>query len=434
MKDGRGTISRAWRRGRRFSAAGVLAAALALGPHARAQNRGVSPRLQQIIEEQRYGSKGYIKIGDRWIPPEDLNKYDLRAPVGLAGPLEVHFIDVGQGDSTLVKCPDGANILVDGGGGKSTESLLAYLSKEKVEKIDLLISTHPDEDHIGGLPEVIRRLKVARVMDPGKVHTTGVYEDYLRAIREGKVPYVLGRAGGEYDFGEVKLEVLHPGAVLPEDNNNCSVVVRLTYGDTSFLLTGDAAFEAEEEMLQTGRNLRSDVLKCGHHGSRHSCSDSFVQQVRPRVAAISCGLGNKYGHPKKIVLDKMAALGAAVFRTDQLGTFVVESDGVNIGVRDMKKTLVAPRPPNLPFAYETETVPVNGGTGQVTVGGVLKININKATQRELETLKGIGTKKAQAIIDYREKTGQFKQPGDIKNVRGIGEKTYEKNKDSIVVR
>ncbi|MDP8247712.1 MAG: helix-hairpin-helix domain-containing protein [Candidatus Tritonobacter lacicola] len=409
----------------------ILASSLLANSSLHSQERGISPRIQQIIEEQRYKEKGYVKHRGKWVSPEELRNIDLKQIGGLGLKLEIHFIDIGQGDSTLIKCPDGTNILIDGGPKKSTEAFLKYLEKEKVKRIDLLIATHPDEDHIGGLPTVVRKYDIGKYMDPGKSHTTHIYKDLLQSIKEKKVPYKLCRAGQEFAIGNVKMKVLHPGGKLPEDNNNCSIVVRVEYGKNSFLLTGDAALEAENEILERQYDIQSDFLKCGHHGSRHSCSHDFVKQVRPRLAGISCGLNNSYGHPKKIVLDRMKAFGATVFRTDQLGSFVIESDGINLSVRDMKKTLVSPRPPNLPFDYKLAS---SNETGQVVVGGDLKIDINKATKRELETLNGIGPKKAQAIIDYRENAGRFKQTNDIMNVKGIGPKTFEKNEDKIIVR
>jgi beta-lactamase superfamily II metal-dependent hydrolase len=162
-------------------------------------------------------------------------------------PLRVHFIDVGQGDSTLIQCPDGSTILIDGGLITCYPYLIGYLKGAGVERINLMIATHPDGDHIGGLIKALKEFPVGMVVDTGKAHTTVLYERFLKTVRDfpGTV-YKLGRAGDRFVFGPVEIRLLHPGANLPKDNNNCSIVARLAYRDFSVLLTGDAEESAEK--------------------------------------------------------------------------------------------------------------------------------------------------------------------------------------------
>ncbi len=243
-------------------------------------------------------------------------------------PLRVHFIDVGQGDSSLIQCPDGSTILIDGGPPYAYPFLIDYLRKAGVKKIDLMIATHPDGDHIGGLVKVMKKFPVETVLDSGKEHTSELYGRYLKTISDHpEIEFKLGRAGDRYHFGEVELLILHPSASLPKDNNNCSIVVRLRYGEHSYLFTGDAEKEAEDEILGRGYNIKSTVLKVGHHGSKSSSSPRFLRSVSPRLAVISAGRNNSYGLPKPEILKRLEAMGIEVHRTDLEGTVLIVDNG-----------------------------------------------------------------------------------------------------------
>ncbi len=265
-----------------------------------------------------------------------------------AGDLTVTCIDVGQGDSILIESPSGKNVLIDGGGrqegsvsdpdrddmtGRSI--VVPFLRKKGINELDLVVLTHPHEDHVGGLPYVLEKLKVDMVLDSGQTHTSRGYYRFLRLIEHKHIPYKLARAGQVIDLGAgVKGYVLHPSEPLitgtESDLNNNSVVIRLVYGRTSFLLMGDTAFEGEDRILSSGRNIKSDVLKVGHHGSSTSTSDSFLGAVSPRYAVISVGAKNKFGHPSLETLERLSDHGIKVFRTDMDGAVIFKSDGNSI--------------------------------------------------------------------------------------------------------
>ena len=258
--------------------------------------------------------------------------------------LEVTFLDIGQGDSAFISTPGGKNILIDGGkraippysnfdAGK--EVVLPFLKNKGVKRIDTLIATHPDVDHIGGLLAVLDSdIQIDRVLDPGHRHTSYTYRDFLKKIeRRKETKYYQPRAGQVLNWGdEVKVQVLSP-AHLFRGSNNSSIVIKLEFGDISFLLTGDAEKEAEGEMVSRyGNRLKSTVLKASHHGSRTGSSLNFLKAVNPQVAVISCGRKNKFGHPHKEVMDKLARFKVKVYRTDYQGNITFTTNGKKLWI------------------------------------------------------------------------------------------------------
>ena len=255
---------------------------------------------------------------------------DTGAGSGLA---EVHFIDVGQGDSIYIKTPM-QDILIDGGEREQGEKVVEYLKDQNVDDLELVIGTHPHSDHIGGLITVLKEIPVKEVMDPGLVHTSKTFEDYLRLIDQKDIVFTLDRAGikREYEDG-TRLEIFSPADPDADDLNNASIVSKLTYGDISFLFTGDAEKKSENEMLKSGYKLKSTVLKAGHHGSSTSTSDDFLKAAAPEAVVIMCGADNSYGHPHKEILEKLEQASIDIYRTDLLGTIIVETNGTDYHVR-----------------------------------------------------------------------------------------------------
>jgi len=258
--------------------------------------------------------------------------------------LEVTFLDVGQGDSIFISTSGGKNILIDGGkralppyshfdAGK--EVVLPFLKNKGVKKIDTLIATHPDGDHIGGLLAVLDSdIQIDKVLDCGYKHTSYTYRDFLKKIeRRRETKYYQPRADQILNWGnEVSVQVLSPSHLF-RDSNNCSIVIKLEFGDISFLLTGDVEKEAEGEMVSRyGNRLKSTVLKASHHGSRTGSSLSFLKEVKPQVAVISCGRKNKFGLPHKEVMDKLARFKARVYRTDYQGNITFATDGKKLWI------------------------------------------------------------------------------------------------------
>ncbi len=242
-----------------------------------------------------------------------------------AGLLEVHFIDVGQGDSIFIRTPDGKTALIDGGPGRS--GVLAYLQAHGVTALDVVVATHPHEDHIGGLIAVMDSLPVGGIWTSGASHTTLTYERFLDVIAARRIPYHEVQTAGEIALGDMTFEVLY-GATNAKKLNNTSLVLRLEYGHTSFLFTGDAEVSIEKILLNTSSALLpSTVLKIGHHGSSTSSSRAFIEAVHPQIAIYSAGKGNRYGHPDSTTLKTFASLSIPVYGTAKMGSIVVTTDG-----------------------------------------------------------------------------------------------------------
>lgn len=254
--------------------------------------------------------------------------------------LTITILDVGQGDSILIECPSGKRLLVDGSERKMGERVIVpYLQKRGIRKLDMVILTHPHEDHVGGLPAVLEKIKVDTVMDPGFDYNSATYQRFKALIKKNKIKYRMARGGQTLNFGnDVKAFILHPTmpflADTSSDANNCSVVFRLTYGKFSMLFTGDNEEEGEERILEMfpPSHLASNILKAGHHGSRTSTSPHFLEAVDPKVAIISCGKRNKFKHPHKSTLQKLESYGVKLYRTDIDGAIVINTDGENMNI------------------------------------------------------------------------------------------------------
>lgn len=268
---------------------------------------------------------------------------DNPAPTVAPGqqPLKIAFLDVGQGDSILIQAPNGQTMLIDGGRAMSlaNEVIIPQLQAWGAKQVDVLIPTHPDADHIGGLVGVLENYPVKLAALTGQVHTTQIYERLLTDIRDKNIQALKVRTGTPIPFDPaVKIEVLGPDdeAVQDDDNNNASIVIKLTYGSTSFLLTGDAEAPENKAILDHGFDVHSTVLKLGHHGSRTSTNEDWLRKVQPQLGIISAGLDNSFGHPHPEVIDALEKLGIQYIRTDEHGTVTVTSDGAAIHVTSEK--------------------------------------------------------------------------------------------------
>lgn len=250
------------------------------------------------------------------------------------GTAVVHFIDVGQGDAIYIKTPT-QDILIDA--GEQGDIVTEYLKEQKVDDLELVIGTHPHSDHIGGLVDVLENFPVEEVIDPGIVHTSKTYEDYLTLIDEKDIQFTEGRAGMQRTLEDgTTLEIFSPASPDSNDLNNASIVAKFTYGTVSFLFAGDAGSSMEKEMLSAGYNLKSTILKVGHHGSSTSTSDDFLKAVSPKAAVIMCGTGNSYGHPHEELLERLETAGIDTYRTDLLGSIRIETDGKNYNINSDK--------------------------------------------------------------------------------------------------
>ena len=250
------------------------------------------------------------------------------------GTVQVHYIDVGQGDSVLI-LSEKSSILIDSGESKYADLVISYIKRMDVTKLDLVIATHPHSDHIGGMDKIIAAFKPTRFIMPNKPHTSGAYEKMLDAVEAHVTDYspdnVYAKAGEVIEFDCFDLEIVAPSRKFDEINNS-SVVARLVHGSNRFLFTGDVEREAEDDIVDNGFDISANVLKVAHHGSKTSSTRTFLNKVNGEYAVISVGSPNMYNHPNEETVKRLDALGYEILRTDVSGTivFISDSDGVRV--------------------------------------------------------------------------------------------------------
>lgn len=273
------------------------------------------------------------------IPAEEYKKDAIPAEVydeksgdnGLEGSqideLKVRFIDVGQGDSILLTC-GGQSMLVDGGKASASSKIYSILQDLKISKLDYMVATHPDADHVGGLSGALEYANVENFLSPTLESDTKTWSNLIVRLDNKKVNKIVPSAGDIFKIGTASAVILGPVTQGIDENNN-SLVIKITNGEDSFLLTGDAEYNEESSIIYSRKDISSEVLKVGHHGSSHSTSDQFLDAVNPKYAIISVGK-NSYGHPTDEVVNKLKSRGIAVFRTDEKGHIVAISSGNGI--------------------------------------------------------------------------------------------------------
>ncbi len=249
----------------------------------------------------------------------------------------VHFIDVGQADAALILC-NGQAMLIDGGNAEDSNLLYTYLKKQGVTRLDLVIGTHAHEDHIGGIAGALSYAAAGKIYSPVTQYDSKAFSNFVKAAEKQGLSLTVPRVGEQFMLGSAQCRVL---AVNTEDDtNNTSIVVRITYGQTSFLFTGDAETPVEQAILEREPDLQSTVLKVGHHGSDSSTSYYWLRQVDPDFAVISVGKDNTYGHPTEEVLSRLRDAGVKTYRTDQQGDIICTSDGKTVTFTTKRNTPV----------------------------------------------------------------------------------------------
>ena len=287
--------------------------------------------------------------------------------------LQVHFIDVGQADCTLLVFPGGQSILIDGGNREDGPRVVDYLKSRGIKELSAIVATHPHEDHIGGLDLVIQNIPTKTVYMPNASHSTRTFEDFISAVNTSGAKKVQAKAGVTISIPGITGLFLAPINSSYEGLNNYSAVIKITYDKVSFLFMGDAEDVSEVEILESGEDLKANVLKVGHHGSISSTTHEFLKAVSPQHAIISSGADNKYGHPNQTVLDRLAKVGVNTYRTDQLGTIVATTDGVS--VKFDKKALTEPIDPativsSAPTPTPAQAPPVPNTEGSVELSSI----------------------------------------------------------------
>ena len=253
--------------------------------------------------------------------------------------MKLHFIDVGQGDSTLIETPENKIILIDGGPPGAGKKVLAYLEKQQIYKIDLVIATHPDVDHIGGLIPVLQKVPVKQVVDSGKLHSTKTYRNYLKYIRKHNIPFEIAERHGYIQLDpKLAIQVLNTYDKDKKDNNEASIVLRIRFRQVVFLLMADAKIEQEQEIMKQSI-VEADILKIGHHGSNTSSSRAFIEAVQPQVALLTYSRENNFGHPVERVIRNLQRIQAQIYSTATFGNIVIWTNGEHYFVLPSKNPL-----------------------------------------------------------------------------------------------
>lgn len=309
---------------------------------------------------------------------------DTPGTVGTAGTAEdgltVHFIDVGQADSALLQC-GGQNMLIDGGNVEDSSLVVSYLEDQGVEYLDYVVCTHAHEDHVGGLSGPLNTCTVGTVFSPVTEYSSKAFSDFVKYTRQQGLELTVPSPGDAFTLGGAQVTVLGPTEDY-EDTNNTSIILRVDYGETSFLFTGDMEREAEEDLLEAGCDLDATVLKVGHHGSSTSSSYVFLREVMPEFAVISVGKNNSYGHPHEEVMSRLYDAQVTVYRTDEQGTVVASSDGTTVS-----------------FTTEKDAAPTAGRDEAESSGYIGNLNSHVFHR---ESCSGLPAEKNQVYFDSRE--------------------------------
>ncbi len=269
-----------------------------------------------------------VSVDDTGIHFDNVDSTQNDSMQSVSDKLEIHYIDIGQGDATLIKCGEHAMLIDAGENDKGTE-VQDYLESQNVKKLDYLISTHPDSDHEGGVDVIIYKFDCDKIIMPDYKKTTKTHRDVIAAMESKNYSVTEPIVGHQYSFGEAEFTIIAPNDTY-KSSNNSSVGIILKHGDNKFLFTGDAEEEAESDIVDNGIDIDCDIYQVGHHGSRSSSSEKFLNAASPAYAVISCGEGNDYGHPHAATMNEFRMRGIKVFRTDLQGTIVATSDGSTI--------------------------------------------------------------------------------------------------------
>ncbi len=275
-----------------------------------------------------------------------------------ADEMKVHFIDVGQGDATLITC-GGHSMLIDAGDDSKGTAVQNYLQKQKIKALDYLILTHPDADHIGGAPVIITKFDVDKVFVSDYEKDNKTWQKLMQALDNKSLQDTTPKVGSQYLLGTAKITILAPNNEY-DNPNDSSIALIIQNGKNRFLFTGDASENAEEDILRNNYDIAADVYKAGHHGSKYSTSAEFFQAVNPACAVISCGENNSYGHPHAETLNTFRMNGVKVYRTDEDGTIIATSDGKSITFNVPASETWKPGEPKLSAGEKTADSPKTG--------------------------------------------------------------------------
>jgi len=319
--------------------------------------KDISPNMAAYSSIKKIVEKG-ITVGypDGTFKPNDtltrgqISAFLARAmgyTKGSAKSMKVHFINVGQGDSVLIQSPNGKNMLIDGGKKSEGVKVVSFLKSKGVSKLDFVVATHPDADHIGGLISVLNSISVGTFIDSGKTHTTDTYYEMLQLIDTKNIPYKVPTEGEKIALDSALVLHVLNAASAGDDNNEASIVLKMNYGKESFLFMGDADVKSESEMVAK-YDMKATVLKAGHHGSSTSTSQAFINEVKPVTTILSYGKDNSYGHPHSEVVNRLKAIGSKIYNTVDYCDISVTTSGTGHTVSNTCSPTVTPTPSPTP--------------------------------------------------------------------------------------
>ena len=246
--------------------------------------------------------------------------------------LKIYYIDVGQADSILIQ-NENEFMLIDAGNNNDGPLLVKYFQSLNIKDFKYVVGTHPHEDHIGGLDDIITNFNIGTIYIPDAITTTKTFEDLLNSIEKKNMTFTVPKIDSTFNLGKANVKVIYTDTDT-KDLNNTSIVLKMSFGSTTYLFTGDATSTTEKKILN--KDISADVLKVGHHGSNYSSTDKFLNKVNPKYAIISVGKNNIYSHPATKTIDKLNKLNIKIYRTDELGTIILTSDGKNIDITNEK--------------------------------------------------------------------------------------------------
>lgn len=315
--------------------------------------------------------------------------------IAQAGTLTVTWLDVGQGDAAVIQC-GGQSMLIDGGKPEKSSYIYAWLQQHGLSYLDVIVATHVDADHIGGLPGALNYASVGTAYCPETTGTTETFQSFVKYLAQRGKQITVPTAGETFALGGAQIQILGP-LHRAEDSNDNSIVLKVSFGATSFLFTGDAERAEEQDLLNSGVNLQSTVLKVGHHGSDTSTSYPFLRAVAPQYAVISVGAGNSYGHPTEAVLSRLRDAGVTTFRTDMQGEITAVSDGQTINFSTAKNAVAI-------ASANAGGGNADGAAGAGTTAGsyVLNTNSHKFHLPSCSSVETISPKNRKDVNESRE--------------------------------
>jgi beta-lactamase superfamily II metal-dependent hydrolase len=303
--------------------------------------------------------------------------------------LTVHFLDVGQADSALLEF-NGKTILIDAAEQDQGKNIAEYLHARGISRLNYVVATHPHSDHIGGMETILNEFPVENFIDSGYPHTSKTYENMLTTIDGKNIPFQVAKKGEKIELDSaLNIEILNPDSQYSDELNENSIVLKISYGEVSFLLMGDAGLETEERIMKAGDNLDSNILKVGHHASTSGSGESFITAVSPEVSVIEVGAGNDYGHPHAEVLERLQKV-SRVFRTDLDGTITITTNGLTYSVTTEKTGTSAGTP------GKTGTKETSDGNGAYS--STTSVTAERAEETKTEGLESADLSKSALYI------------------------------------